>query len=182
VLAEYCPLCFGSGYQSSQASRPPPIVLTSTTNLMQLQRNIKGIVTGNFEFRNTRSGTRIVTKEMADFSAIRKHLEKNNLPYFTFFPKSENPIKAVICHLPTNTPVQYISEGLVDLGFDIINVKQMSANRQSPSEGALPKPPSSFFFFYGTTARWLSVLSIACRFHLLGEKYGYALLSYVGQF
>jgi hypothetical protein len=34
---------------------------------MQLQIQLKGFVTGIFEFRNTMSGTRIVTKEMADF-------------------------------------------------------------------------------------------------------------------
>jgi hypothetical protein len=75
-------------------------VLTSTTNLTPLQRHIKGIATGNFEFRNTRSGTRIVLKEIADFSAIKAYLEKNNLSYFTVFPKSEKPIKEVIRHLP----------------------------------------------------------------------------------
>jgi hypothetical protein len=42
---------------SSKAGSPPPIVLTSTTNLVTLQKHIKDIVTGNFEFRNTRSGT-----------------------------------------------------------------------------------------------------------------------------
>jgi hypothetical protein len=67
---------------------------------------------------------------MADLSAIRKHLDNNNLSYFTFFPKSEKPMKAVIRHLPTNTPAQDISDGLVDLGFDIISVKQMSTSRR----------------------------------------------------
>jgi hypothetical protein len=85
---------------SNKADRSPPIVLTTATNLMQLQRHIRDIATGNFEFHNTRSGTRIVTKEMADFSAIRKHLDNNSLSYFTFFPKLEKPIKAVIRHLP----------------------------------------------------------------------------------
>jgi hypothetical protein len=102
---------------SSKAGRPPPIELTTATNLMQLQKRIRDIVTGNFEFRNTRSGTRIVTKEMADFSAIRKHLENNNLSYFTFFPKSEKLIKAVVRHLPSNTPAQDISDRLVRPGF-----------------------------------------------------------------
>jgi hypothetical protein len=92
---------------------------------MTLLKHIRDIVTCNFEFRNTRSGTRIVTKEMADFSAIRKYLDKNNRSYFTFYPKSEKPIKAVVRHLPSNTPAQDISDGLVDLGFDIISVKQM---------------------------------------------------------
>jgi hypothetical protein len=110
-------------------------VLTSTINLIQLQRQIKGIATGNFEFRNTRSGTRIVLKEMADFSAIKAYLEKNNLSFFTFFPKSEKPIKAVIRHLPQNTPAEDISDGLVSLGFDVISVKQMTTTRRSATEG-----------------------------------------------
>jgi hypothetical protein len=75
---------------SSKAGRPPPIVLTSTTNLKKLQRHIRDIVTGYFEFRNTRSGARIVTKEMADFSAIRKHLGNNNLSYYTFSQNQRN--------------------------------------------------------------------------------------------
>jgi hypothetical protein len=65
---------------------------------MQLQSHIKG--TGNFEFRNTRSGTRIITNEMADFSAIKNYLGNNNLSYITFFPKSQKPVKPVIRHLP----------------------------------------------------------------------------------
>jgi hypothetical protein len=102
---------------------------------MQLQRQVQNIVTGSFEFRNTRSGTRIVTKEMADFSAIKKHLENHNLSYFTFFPKSEKPVKDVIRHLLKDTPAQNISDGLVSLGFDVINVKQMTATRRIPTEG-----------------------------------------------
>jgi hypothetical protein len=77
----------------SNSGRPPPIVLTSITNFIQMQRQITKITTGNFEFRNTRNGTRIVTKEMADFSAVKKCLERTNLPYYPYFPKSENPVK-----------------------------------------------------------------------------------------
>jgi hypothetical protein len=49
---------------ASKAGRPPSIVLTTATNLMQLQKRIKYIVTGKFEFRHTSRGTRIVTKEI----------------------------------------------------------------------------------------------------------------------
>jgi hypothetical protein len=138
---------------SSKAGRPPQIVLTSATNLMNLQRHIRYIVTGNFELRNTRSGTRIVRKEMANFSALRKHLEKKNLSYFTFFPKSEKPINAVIRHPPTNTPAQDISDWLMDLGFDIISVKQMSSTRRSPSEGTLSKNLPLFLITLPRTAK-----------------------------
>jgi hypothetical protein len=41
---------------TTQAGRPPPYILTSTTNLLQLQKNISAIVQGSFEFRTTRNG------------------------------------------------------------------------------------------------------------------------------
>jgi hypothetical protein len=52
---------------TNQAGRPPPIILTFATNLLQLQKHTKG----SFEFRNTKNGTRVLTKEIADFSAIK---------------------------------------------------------------------------------------------------------------
>jgi hypothetical protein len=67
---------------------------------------------------------------MADYSAIKEYLSSQNLNYFTFYPKSLKPIKAVIRYLPGNTPAE-IYEGLVELGFGIISVKQMSTARQS---------------------------------------------------
>jgi hypothetical protein len=45
-------------------------------------------------------------------------------------------MKAVIRHLPHNTPAEDISDGLVSLGFDVISVKQMTATRQLPSDGS----------------------------------------------
>jgi hemin uptake protein HemP len=48
------------------SGRPPPIVMTSTTNLIRLQGDLKEHVKGEYEFRNTRNGTRIITKEMTD--------------------------------------------------------------------------------------------------------------------
>jgi hypothetical protein len=117
-----------------KTGRPPPIVTAATTNLLQLQKK-------TFEFRNTRNGTRVITKTLADFAAVKSYLENHNPPYFTFYPKSLKPIKAVIHHLPMNTPAQDISEGLMDLGLDIINVKQMSTTHQSPSVNHNHKPP-----------------------------------------
>jgi hypothetical protein len=85
-----------------------------------------------FVFRNTRNGTRVITRGMANFLAIKSHFEENNLPFFTFYNKSEKPIKVVIRHLPQNTPVEEICDGLVWLGFDVVSVKQMTPTRRSP--------------------------------------------------
>jgi hypothetical protein len=58
-------------------------MLTSTTKLIRIQRDLKEHVKGEYEFRNTWCGTHIITKEMADSTAINYCLEKNNLHYFT---------------------------------------------------------------------------------------------------
>lgn len=83
---------------NSQKGRPPPITLTSAINLIQLQKQVKGLVKGSFQFLNTRNGTKIVTKEMADLSAIKEYLNSKNLNYFTFCPKSLKPIKTARQH------------------------------------------------------------------------------------
>jgi hypothetical protein len=72
---------------------------------------------------------------MADFQSVKPYFENNSLSYFSYFPKHEKPIKAVIRHLPQNTPAQDISDGLVNHGFDDINVKQNpTTTRRSPPE------------------------------------------------
>jgi hypothetical protein len=53
---------------------------TSQVKLTQLQRQLKGLLNANFEFRNTRNETRVVMKETADFSATHSHFESNKFP------------------------------------------------------------------------------------------------------
>jgi hypothetical protein len=55
---------------------------------------------------------------MVDYQAVKAFFETKNLSYYTFYPKAEKPIKAVIHHLPINTHVEGIADGLVDLGFE----------------------------------------------------------------
>jgi hypothetical protein len=110
-------------------------VLTSQVNLIQLQKHLRSLIKIDFELRSTKNGTRILTKEMADFSAIKSHFDTQNLQYFTYYPKIQKPIKAVIRHLPSNTPAEDLSDGLADLGYDVISVKQMSTTRRSTTEG-----------------------------------------------
>jgi hypothetical protein len=67
---------------NTQAGRPSTIILITTKNPLQLQKNISAIAQGSFEFRNTRNGTRVLTKEMADYSAIKSFLLQNNLKFW----------------------------------------------------------------------------------------------------
>jgi hypothetical protein len=69
---------------------------------------------------------------MADFQSVKSHFDSQTLSCYSFFPKSEKPIKAVVNHLPHNTPAEDISDGLVSHGIDVVSVKQMTAIRRSP--------------------------------------------------
>jgi hypothetical protein len=62
------------------------------------------------------------------------HLENRNLPYFTYHPKSLRPVKAVIQHLPGDTPAEDLLDELV-LGFSVISVRQLTATKQQPQGG-----------------------------------------------
>jgi hypothetical protein len=108
---------------SSQEGRPLIIVLTFEVKLIHLQRQLKVLLKGSFEFRNTRNGTRVVTKEMEEFLTNRSHFENYNLQNFTFYSKTQKPIKTVIRHLPSTLHAEDISDRLVGLGFAVIGVK-----------------------------------------------------------
>jgi hypothetical protein len=68
-------------------------ILTSTTDLIRLQKQLKIVLKENFEFRSTRNGTRVITRSMADFQSVKSHFVANNLSYYSFYPKSEKSMK-----------------------------------------------------------------------------------------
>ena len=72
-----------------KSGRPPSVVITSATNLIRLQGDLKEHDKGEYEFRNTQNGTRIITKEMTDYSAMKSCLNINFFQYFTC--QSSNP-------------------------------------------------------------------------------------------
>jgi hypothetical protein len=71
---------------------------------------------------------------MDDYSVLKTHLDNNQTHYFTYHPKAEKPIKAVIRHLTGETPAEDIANELQALGYKVHNVRQMTTTRQQ-SEG-----------------------------------------------
>jgi hypothetical protein len=76
----------------AKTGRPPPIVPASAVKLILLQKQLKTVVSENFEFRSTRNGTRVITRNMADFQSVKSHFDSQNLSYYSF-PKSQKPNK-----------------------------------------------------------------------------------------
>jgi hypothetical protein len=78
----------------------------------------------------------------------------------------------VIHHLPVNTPAEDIAEGLVDLGFDVFSVKQISTARR-PSEGTTHINLPLFLVSLPRTikSQYLFKLSILCHIFIKVELY-----------
>jgi hypothetical protein len=110
---------------------------------------------------------------MADFQSVKSYFDPNNLSYYSFYPKSEKPMKAVIRHLPHNAPEEDISDGLVSLWFDVINVKQMIATRQSPSDGSTTINLPLFLITLPRTAKSHEIfrLQSLCNIAIRAEAY-----------
>jgi hypothetical protein len=98
--------------------RLPPIMMTSTTNIIQRRALVPKYMKWN---------PYIITKEMVDYSLMKSYPEKNNLHYFIFSPDSKKIIKALIRHLPRDMPAEDIFNSIEDLGFNVVNVRQMTA-------------------------------------------------------
>jgi hypothetical protein len=75
-------------------------------------------------------------------------------------------MKAVIRHLPHNTPIEDISDGLVSLGFDVISVKQMTATRRSPSDGSTTINILLFLITLPKTAKYQEIFQMQRLCHI----------------
>jgi hypothetical protein len=57
---------------------------------------------------------------------VKSYFDSNNLTYYTFFPKTENLVKAVVRNLQQNNHAEDISDGLVSPVFEVTSAKQGS--------------------------------------------------------
>jgi hypothetical protein len=54
--------------------RLPPVILATSVKVLNFQEDIKTFMKSIFEFRTTRDMIKLVTREMADYSAIMRFL------------------------------------------------------------------------------------------------------------
>jgi hypothetical protein len=93
--------------------------------------------------------------------------KKNNFHYFTFSANSGKPIKAVIRHLPPDTPAEDISDSLEDLGFDVINVWQMTATRRAHNGQTHVEPLSLFLVTLTRNIKSQEIFSVNSLNHII---------------
>jgi hypothetical protein len=75
----------------NKSARPPPIILTSAANLIQLQKKLKGVARQSFEFRNTMSATRVAPRTWWTTRQLRRTSTKTLWPTLPFSRNLRNP-------------------------------------------------------------------------------------------
>jgi hypothetical protein len=119
-----------------------------------------------FEFRTTRKRIKMSTREMADYSAIMRHLHAHNAPYHKLDLQPMKPMKAVIRQLPGDTPAEDTSNEVATLGYSVISVRQMTA--------ILPQPQGGYKTFSVTcNEKFPDIFKLTCPGHIVikAEEY-----------
>jgi hypothetical protein len=98
---------------------------------------------------------------------MKSYLKKNNLHYFTFSPNSEKPIKAVICHLTADTPVEDSSNTVEDLCFKVINVRKTTATRLAPSRQTLMETHPLFLVTLTRNIKFQEIYKLKSLNHII---------------
>jgi hypothetical protein len=93
---------------------------------------------------------------MADYSAMKYYLEKNNLHYFTFSQNSEKPIKAVTVTFLLTRQWKVFPTALGTKAH-LINVRQMTATPTAPNGHTHLEP---LLLFFVTSIRNIKVQKI----------------------
>jgi hypothetical protein len=78
-------------------------------------------------------GRKYSQRKIVDYQAVKSLFENANMSYYAFYTKSQKLIKAMVRHLPQNTLSEGKSDGMLDLGFAVVSVKQTSTARLSPA-------------------------------------------------
>jgi hypothetical protein len=156
-----------------QGHRPatPPITVTSNINLIKTQKELDTKLKGVFTIRNTRNGTRPTTKSMEDYTTLKTHLENTERNYYTFHTKEEKLIKAVIRHLPIDTPD--IANKLLAMGYKIHNVKQMTATRQQLEGGRLTQALPLFLITLERSEKSQEIFKLTQLHHIINQVEAY---------
>ncbi|GFU62322.1 nucleic-acid-binding protein from transposon X-element [Trichonephila clavipes] len=114
--------------QSIQSPKlPPPIMLLITDDLRSHIKTLTGKMPA-LRIKTAGKYVKLYTDTHPQHDTLKQILEVLKFPFYTFTPKHERPIKVVIKGLPRSTTTAEIKSDLLDLGYTINKVTQLTGN------------------------------------------------------
>ncbi|GFS64934.1 RNA-directed DNA polymerase from mobile element jockey [Trichonephila clavipes] len=114
--------------QSIQSPKlPPPIMLLITDDLRSHLKTLTGKMP-TLRIKTAGKYVKLYTDTQTQHDTLKQLLEVLKYPFYTFTPKYERPIKVVLKGLPRSTTTAEIKSDLLDLGYTINKVTQLTGN------------------------------------------------------
>ncbi|GFW28632.1 RNA-directed DNA polymerase from mobile element jockey [Trichonephila clavipes] len=128
VLTNKSPVTTPSKTNPTQPPKlPPPIMLLITDDF---RLHTKTLTNKMPALRITTAGkyAKLYTDTQPQHDTLKQLLTELKYPFYSFTPKHERPIKVVIKGLPRTTKTAEIQSDLLDLGYTINKVTQLTGN------------------------------------------------------
>ncbi|GFW34951.1 nucleic-acid-binding protein from transposon X-element [Trichonephila clavipes] len=139
---------------------PPPIMLLITDDLRFHIKTLTGKMPA-LCIKTAGKYVKLYTDTQPQRDTLKQLLEELKYPFYTFTPKHERPIKVVIKGLPRTTKTAEIHSDLLDLGFTLNKVTQLTGNitKQLLSVFSILLPRNTFNegIFHLKTLGYLSI-------------------------
>ncbi|GFU65190.1 nucleic-acid-binding protein from transposon X-element [Trichonephila clavipes] len=114
--------------QTTQSPKlPPPIMLLITDDLRLHTKTLSEKIPA-LRIKTAGKYVKLYTDTLPQHDTLKELLEVLKYPFYTFTPKHERPIKVVIKGLPRTTKTAEIHSDLLDLGYTLNKVTQLTGN------------------------------------------------------
>ncbi|GFX29828.1 nucleic-acid-binding protein from transposon X-element [Trichonephila clavipes] len=114
--------------QSIQSPKlPPPIMLLITDDLRVHTKTLVGKMPA-LRIKTAGKYVKLYTDTQSQHDTLKQLLEVLKYPFYTSTPKHERPIKVVLKGFPRSTTTAEIQSDLLDLGYTINKVTQLTGN------------------------------------------------------
>lgn len=123
--------------KQSKPLKPPPLFIYGIENKYTFTRTLKATCQIEPLCNHNKERILIQTQTKADYDKIVAFCTHQKVQYASELPKRERPLKAVIRKLPNDTLTTDIKQDLIDLGFPVTEVTQMSGRDKITKEKVL---------------------------------------------
>ncbi|GFW56122.1 nucleic-acid-binding protein from transposon X-element [Trichonephila clavipes] len=128
VLTNKSPVTSPSKTNTTQPPKlPPPIMLLITDDLRLHTKTLTSKMPA-LRIKAAGNYAKLYTDTQPQHDTLKQLLTELKYPFYSFTPKHERPIKVVIKGLPRTTKTAEIQSDLLDLGYTINKVTQLTGN------------------------------------------------------
>lgn len=125
--------------EEPKSAKPPPIILVGNKRTHEVMTKITKSTSLPATIISRPDHTKVHIQNAEDAKKISAACKENNVEFYTWSAKKDNPIRVIIKMLPADMPTENIKLALEEKGLTILKVTQMtSRNKERDARTPLP--------------------------------------------